>query len=42
MSSLLQSVISPNPYREIPQNNSHIITFKKVMSELKENYNFEN
>lgn len=45
--SLIQSVISPNPNRYIanppdPTENSHIITFKKVMSDLKENYNFEN
>jgi hypothetical protein len=46
MSCLLQSVISPNRYIANPitnpTENSHIITFKKVMSELKENYNFEN
>jgi hypothetical protein len=41
--SVIQSFISPNPNRYIDQTeNSHIITFKKVMSELKENYNFEN
>ena len=41
--SVIQSFISPNPNRYIdPSGNSHIITFKKVMSELKENYNFEN
>jgi len=41
----MHSFMSPlkNDIRQEPRNeSSHVITFKKVMEELKENYNFEN